>query len=223
MTDDGPVRVLVAEDVPRIRAALCTLVRSDPGLRLVADAATGSDAVRLARDLRPDVVLMDIQMPGTDGLAAARAILDGTAATRVLVLTTFDTDEYVYEALRIGASGFLLKNAPPEEILRGIRVVHAGHSMLAPEVTGRLIRVFATRPAPATPRRLMPPGVVLSAREIEVAGLVAQGLSNAEIAGELFLSPETVKTYVSRMLAKLGVRDRTQLAVLAVEAGLLRP
>ncbi|PZG03045.1 LuxR C-terminal-related transcriptional regulator, partial [Nonomuraea aridisoli] len=175
----------------------------------------GAEALRLILALAPDVALIDVQMPG-GGLEAARRVLAATERTRVIILTTFDLDEYVHDALTAGVSGFLLKNAAPQEVLHAVRTVHAGHAMLAPEVTARLMRQFAP------PRRRHPfAGAVLSEREVQVIRLVARGLSNQEIAGELVLSVETVRTYLKRMFAKLGVHDRTHLAVLAHEAGLL--
>lgn len=216
----NPARVLIVDDIPRLRTSLRILVDSDPGLRTVGEAGNGEDAIALAASLHPDVVMMDVQMPGLDGLAATERILQTAPAPRVLVLTTFDLDEYVYDALKAGASGFLLKNAPPEEILRGIHVVHAGNAMLAPEVTARLItEISGRRPARRSP---LGSSGMLSERELDVVRLIADGYSNGEIAARLFLSPETVKTYVSRLLLKLRVRDRTQLAILAHEAGLLR-
>lgn len=224
MTDrepGAPIRVLVADDSAGVRRAFRALLRDDPRFALVAVAADGDEALQQARDHRPDVVLMDVQMPGLDGLSATRGILAELASTRVLVLTTFDLDEYVTDALRAGAAGFLLKNSPPDEILRAIEVVHAGHATLAPEVTARMIAALDLGTPRVASRSPLAAGV-LSPRELEVTRLVARGLTNAEIGAELFLSAETAKTYVSRILTKYGVRDRTQLAVLAHEAGLLR-
>jgi DNA-binding NarL/FixJ family response regulator len=217
------VRVVVADDQLLVRAGFRVLVDSAPDLEVIGEAGDGVEAVELARRERPDVVLMDIRMPRMDGLEATRRIvadelLDGV---RVLVLTTFDLDEYVYQALRAGASGFLLKDTPPADLLAAIRVVAAGDALLAPRVTRRLIEEFARRPEPAavTPAAL----AALTDREREVLALVARGLSNAEIAERLFVSAATTKTHVSRVLAKLGARDRAQLVMLAYETGLATP
>jgi DNA-binding NarL/FixJ family response regulator len=217
------VRVVVADDQLLVRAGFRVLVDSAPDLEVIGEAGDGTEAVELARRERPDVVLMDIRMPRMDGLEATRRIvadelLDGV---RVLVLTTFDLDEYVYQALRAGASGFLLKDTPPADLLAAVRVVAAGDALLAPRVTRRLIEEFARRPEPAavTPAAL----AALTDREREVLALVARGLSNAEIAERLFVSAATTKTHVSRVLAKLGARDRAQLVMLAYETGLVTP
>ncbi|MGY2129418.1 response regulator [Blastococcus sp. SYSU DS0617] len=196
------------------------MLETEPDLSVVAEAADGAEAVRLAGELRPDIALLDIRMPGMDGLEAARRILADAGGTRVLMLTTFDLDEYVYEALRIGAGGFLLKDTTAERLVEGIRAVAAGEALLAPAVTRRLIEEFTRRP-PDRPR----PAVVdrLTARELEVFGLVARGLSNAEISRQLFLGETTVKTHVARVLAKLDLRDRIQAVVLAYESGVVRP
>lgn len=215
----SPVRVVIADDSAGVRRAFRALLRSDPQVVLVGEASDGEEAVAIARATSPDVVLIDVQMPRMSGLVATQQILATSPDVRVVVVTTFDLDEYVYEALRVGASGFLLKNAPPAELLRAIRVVHEGNAMLAPEVTSRLIAGLSA-PKHAEPSPLAQG--VLSGRELEVTRLVARGLSNAEIGDRLFISRETAKTYVSRILVKLQVRDRTQLAVLAHEAGLLR-
>ncbi|MEV4019292.1 response regulator transcription factor [Nonomuraea angiospora] len=213
----GVVSVFLADDDDRFRAAYRKLFHRTEGFRVAGEAGDGETAARLVGALKPAVALLDVQMPGMSGLEAARRILQD-AATRVIMLTTFDLDEYVYEALTLGASGFLLKNASPQEVLQAVRTVHAGHAMLAPEVTARLIRQFA----PGRPeRRHAFAGQVLSEREVQVVRLVARGHSNQQIADELFLSVETVRTYLRRMFAKLGVNDRTHLAVLAHEAGLL--
>ncbi|MBB5782964.1 response regulator [Nonomuraea jabiensis] len=213
----GVVSVFLADDDDRFRAAYRKLFDRTEGFRVAGEAGDGETAARLVGALKPAVALLDVQMPGMSGLEAARRILPD-AATRVIMLTTFDLDEYVYEALTLGASGFLLKNASPQEVLQAVRTVHAGHAMLAPEVTARLIRRFTPqRPG----RRHAFAGQVLSERELQVVRLVARGHSNQEIADELFLSVETVRTYLRRMFAKLGVHDRTHLAVLAHEAGLL--
>jgi DNA-binding NarL/FixJ family response regulator len=217
------IRVLVADDQALVRAGFGVLVDSAADLQVVGEAGDGVQAVELARRERPDVVLMDIRMPTMDGLEATRRItaLDEAAAVRILMLTTFHLDEYVYQALRAGASGFLLKDTPPAELLAAIRIVAAGDALLAPRVTRRLIQEFARRPgpAPATPDALG----ALTEREREVLVLVAGGLSNAEIAAQLVVSPATSKTHVSRVLTKLGARDRAQLVMLAYETGLVTP
>ena len=217
------IRVVVADDQTLVRAGFRVLVESAPDLEVVGEAGDGVEAVELARRELPDVVLMDIRMPRMDGLEATRRIvaLDRAEGVRVLVLTTFDLDEYVYEALRAGASGFLLKDTPPADLLAAIRVVAAGDALLAPSVTRRLIAEFARRPEPSavTPADL----AALTDREREVLALVARGLSNAEIAELLVVSGATAKTHVSRVLAKLGARDRAQLVMLAYETGLVTP
>ncbi|SDK54911.1 DNA-binding response regulator, NarL/FixJ family, contains REC and HTH domains [Nonomuraea maritima] len=211
------VSVIIAEDDDLLRASLRELVDSDPGLLTVAEARDGGEAVAAADRLRPGVVLMDIRMPGTDGLAATAAICARHPATRVVVLTTFDLDEYVYEALRAGAAGFLLKNTPPAQIVRAIHVVHEGDAMLAPEVTRRMIAGLAERrPARGTGAARFD---ALTERERDVVAAIVRGLSNEEIAAALFLSRATVKTYLSRLFVKVGVRDRTQLVILAYESG----
>jgi DNA-binding NarL/FixJ family response regulator len=216
-------RVVVADDQALVRAGFRLLVDSAADLEVVGEAADGAQAVELARRERPDVVLMDIRMPVLDGLEATRQIgaLDETAAVRILVLTTFDLDEYVYEALRAGASGFVLKDIPPADLLTAIRIVAAGDALLAPSVTRRLIAQYARRPGPAPVSTAALE--VLTDREREVLVLVARGLSNGEIAGHLVVSPATSKTHVSRLLTKLGARDRAQLVAVAYEAGLVIP
>lgn len=217
------VRVLVADDQPLVRAGLRMLLSTVPDLEVVGEAANGEEAKALVESLSPDVVLMDVRMPGTDGLQAASAILSTPklAGVRVVMLTTFDVDDYIFEALELGASGFLLKDAEPEEIVRAIRAAAAGDAVLSPTVTRRLIADYARRP-----RRPLVDSSALDAlteREREVMALVARGLSNDEIGAQLFMSRLTAKTHVSRILAKLGARDRAQLVVLAYELGLVEP
>ncbi|MEV0386246.1 response regulator transcription factor [Nonomuraea sp. NPDC050643] len=209
------VKVLVAEDQELLRASLLELVASDPELTAAGEAGDGREAVEAARRLRPDVVLMDIRMPVMDGLEATRAICAADLSAKVVILTTFDLDEYVYEALRAGASGFLLKNAGTEEILRAVHIAYEGNAMLAPEVTRRMIAELAVR----RPRPEPAPLTRLTERERDVVAAIVRGMSNEEIAAALFLSRATVKTYLSRLFLKLGVRDRTQLVILAYESG----
>jgi DNA-binding NarL/FixJ family response regulator len=224
MTGIGPIRVLVADDQPLLRASFARLIDSAPDLQVVGEAGNGHDAVVGARSTGADVVLMDIRMPGLDGLAATRRITTEAdlAHTRILILTTFEIDEYVFEALRSGASGFLGKSAEPEEVLTAIRVVHRGDALLTPAATRSLISRFLARPdhgLDATPARL----ACLTDRERDVLALVGTGLSNDDIAGHLTLSPHTVKTHVNRTMMKLGAHDRAQLVVIAYETGLVRP
>ncbi|MFH9737941.1 response regulator [Streptomyces roseolus] len=222
------IRVLLADDQALLRSAFRVLVDSEPDMEVVGEAADGAQAVALARSARPDVVLMDIRMPGTDGLAATRAITADPelADVRIVMLTTFEIDEYVVESLRAGASGFLGKGAEPDELLGAIRIAHAGEALLSPAATKGLIATFLAQSAAADPvgarvdaGRL----AALTAREREVLVLVGGGLSNDEIAERLDVSPLTVKTHVNRTMAKLGARDRAQLVVTAYETGLVRP
>jgi DNA-binding NarL/FixJ family response regulator len=213
----GHLRLLVADDQAVVRMGFTAMLDSQPDMTVVGTAEDGKQAVRIARELRPDVVLMDIRMPVLDGIEATRQLSLDQAPPSVLVLTTFDLDDYVYEALRAGASGFLLKDATPEEILAAVRIVGAGEALLAPSVTRRLIAEFAAR------RRLLAPPALdrLTAREREVLLLVAAGLTNAEIAGRLCLAEQTVKSHVSSVLFKLELRDRVQAVILAYESGLV--
>ena len=220
----GTTRCLIADDQAMVREGFAAVLAAQPGLQVVGQAADGADAVRLARHLLPDVVLMDVRMPVMDGLEAARQILGsaaGTARPKVLMLTTFDLDDYVYEALRAGASGFLLKDATAAELVHAVRVVAAGDALLAPSVTRRLIADFARRP-PSGPR--FPPAAgALTQRETEVLRLIAHGLSNTEISSALVIAEQTTKTHVGRILAKLDLRDRAQAVVFAYETGLVTP
>jgi DNA-binding NarL/FixJ family response regulator len=213
------IRVLVADDQKLVRGGFRMILSAEPDIEVVGEAADGEEAVALARDLRPEVVLMDVRMPNVDGIEATRRIVGGTAgAPHVLVLTTFDLDEYVYEALRAGASGFLLKDAPEEQLVAGIRIVADGGSLFAPAVTRRLIERFAG----AAPQEPPPALADLTPRELEVLRLLARGLSNAEIASELVLSEHTAKTHVAHILGKLDLRDRVQAVVFAYESGIVR-
>jgi DNA-binding NarL/FixJ family response regulator len=217
------VRVGVADDQPLIRTGLRTMIDHAPDLELAGEAGNGEEAVELARRHRPDVILMDVRMPVLDGIEATRRITAdaGLAGVRVVVLTTFDLDDYVYAAIRAGASGFLLKDAPPEDVLEAVRVVARGDALLAPSVTRRLIAELAARPdedRPAPPQLHM-----LTDRERDVLELVGRGLSNAEIGERLYVSPATAKTHVSHVMTKLHARDRAQLVVIAYESGLVRP
>jgi DNA-binding NarL/FixJ family response regulator len=224
------IRVVLADDQPLVRAGLRVLIADTPGIDVVGEAENGAQAVKLARDVQPDVVVMDIRMPGMDGIEATRMITAdraaartaGDHAARVVVLTTFDDDDYVYAALRAGASGFLVKDMALEDILTAIRVVAAGDALIAPGVTRRLIAQFADRagPAPAPQRREIDG---ITEREREVLTLVGRGMSNAEIAASLFISAATAKAHVARLLAKVGARDRVQLVIAAYEAGLVSP
>jgi len=215
------IRVLIADDQALVRAGFRVLIDSAADLEVVGEAGDGREAVDLARTTHADVVLMDVRMPVLDGLAATRELAGKQGGPRIIILTTFDIDEYVFEALRAGASGFLLKDTEPAELLQAVRIVAGGEALLAPSVTRRLIEEFATRP---DPHRTPPAALeVLTEREREVLALVARGLSNGEIAMELFISPATAKTHVSRVMMKLGARDRAQLVVTAYETGLVSP
>jgi DNA-binding NarL/FixJ family response regulator len=215
-----PIRVLIADDQVLVRTGLVTIVDAQPDLEVAGECGDGQTAVDLAGRLRPDVVVMDVRMPVLDGIEATR-LLAGAGVpqpVKVLVVTTFNLDEYVYRALRAGASGFLLKDAPPAQLLHGIRTVATGAALLDPEVTRKLVGAYATRIRPEDDSR---PDVPLTPRELEVLRLIADGLSNGEIAGTLVISQETVKTYVSRILTKLGLRDRVQAVVYAYRHGLV--
>ena len=219
------VRIMIADDQALVRAGFKMILDAEDDIEVIGEAVDGLQAVDMAKRLKPDVVLMDIRMPELDGIEATRRVVkaagDDEQPVRVIMLTTFDLNEYVYEALRAGASGFLLKDVPPEQLAAGIRVVAGGEALLAPSITRRLIEEFA-EVAPAIPEA--PPGLdELTARELEVFKLVARGLSNAEIASELVVSETTVKTHVARMLMKLGLRDRVQAVVLAYESGVAIP
>jgi DNA-binding NarL/FixJ family response regulator len=215
------ISVLLADDQSMVRAGFRMILESEPDVEVVGEAADGEQAAASARRLRPDVVLMDIQMPGGDGLQATRRITEtADLGTRVVILTTFERDEYVFEALQAGASGFLLKNAPPEQLVDAVRVVAAGEALLAPSVTRRIIEQFARRPVGADVRARVES---LTQREREVLVMLARGRSNSELADELFVSEGTVKTHVSSLLSKLGLRDRVQAVVLAYESGLVVP
>jgi DNA-binding NarL/FixJ family response regulator len=219
----GITRVVLVDDQGLVRGGLRALIAAEADLEVVGEAADGAQAVDIVRKVRPDVVLMDIRMPGVDGLEATRRIAADPelADVRVLVLTTFEIDEYVFEALRVGASGFLLKDEEPVELLRAVRVVAAGESLLSPSVTRRVVEAFAAGPAPSGP--LVSSLEELTEREREIVALVGTGLSNHEIAQHLVISPATARTHVSRAMLKLGARDRAQLVVFAYEAGLVAP
>ncbi|MEV2190184.1 response regulator transcription factor [Streptomyces phaeochromogenes] len=213
------VRVVLADDQPLVRAALRMVIAETPGLEVVGEAGTGAEAVELAGAERPDVVVMDIRMPGMDGIEATRLITEGSGGAQVIMLTTFDDDDYLYGALRAGAAGFLVKDMALDDILDAIRVVATGDGLLAPSVTRRLIREFAERPRSAAPAPRTALGI--TDREREVLTLIGNGLSNTEIAARLSISVATAKTYVTRLLAKLDARDRVRLVIIAYEAGLV--
>jgi len=210
------IRVLVADDQSMVRAGFRMLLSSEEDIEVVAEASNGLEAVDKTARFRPSVVLMDIRMPALDGLQATRRILAADDTARILILTTFDLDEYVYEALRVGASGFVLKDDPPEQLLAAIRTVAGGDALLSPTITKRVIKQFVRIPRPAPPKELDD----LTERELDVFRLIARGLSNAEIGGELYISDTTVKTHITHILQKLDLRDRVQAVVLAYETGL---
>jgi DNA-binding NarL/FixJ family response regulator len=215
------IRVVVVDDQALVRGGFRMILDAQRDIEVVAEAGDGREALDKARELRPDVVLMDIRMPELDGLEATRRLLTGDDSSRVLILTTFDADEYVYEAMKAGASGFLLKDVRPEQLAEAVRVVAAGDALLAPAITRRLVEQFVRRPPPGSEK---PPELAeLTERELDVLVLVARGLSNAEIASALFLTEATVKTHVTHIFAKLNVRDRVQAVVLAYESGLVQP
>jgi DNA-binding NarL/FixJ family response regulator len=215
------IRVLIADDQALVRAGFHAILESQDDIEVAGEATDGQEAIERARELHPDVVLMDIRMPGLDGIEATRRLLKEAGAPKVLMLTTFDLDEYLYEAMRAGASGFLLKDVPREQLINAVRTVAQGDALLAPALVRRLIEDFVRRPRPGMS---VPPEVEdLSARELEVLKLVAGGLSNAEIAKKLFLSEATVRTHVGHVLSKLRLRDRVQAVVLAYECGVVQP
>ena len=219
-----PIRVVIVDDQQLVRAGFQRILETEPGIEVVGEAEDGAQAIEVVRWRRPDVVLMDIQMPVMDGLEATRRILAGrTDGPRVLMLTTFDLDEYVYEALRAGASGFLLKDTPPEQLVEAIHVVAGGDALLSPTITKRVIEEFIRRPPSSIATAPSPKVAELTARELEVLGFMARGLSNAEIARDLFVSETTVKTHVARILMKLDLRDRVQAVVFAYETGIVQP
>jgi DNA-binding NarL/FixJ family response regulator len=215
------IRVLIVDDQALVRAGFHAILDGKDDIEVVAEAAEGQQALTLARDLHPDVVLMDIRMPGLDGIEATRRLLSHDNAPKVLMLTTFDLDEYLYEAMRAGASGFLLKDVPRDQLIDAVRTVARGDALLAPALVRRLVEDFVRRPPPGT--RVPPQVAELSARELDVLKLIARGLSNAEIATTLFLSEATVRTHLGHILGKLHLRDRVQAVVLAYESGLVTP
>jgi DNA-binding NarL/FixJ family response regulator len=214
------IDVLIADDQSLVRAGLRAILETQEDMHVVGEAADGGEAVEMTQRLSPDVVLMDIRMPGEDGIEATRRLSRGPSESRILILTTFDLDEYVYEAMKAGASGFLLKDAPREQLIASVRMVYAGDALLAPAITRRFIEAFVRRPPPGSHR---PPELdSLSPRELDVLKLVARGLSNSEIASELYLSDATVKSHVAHLLTKLGIRSRVQAVVAAYESGLVQ-
>jgi DNA-binding NarL/FixJ family response regulator len=222
--NDGAIRCLIADDQAMVREGFAAMLGAEPGIKVAGQAIDGADAVRQARRLNPDVVLMDVRMPVMDGLEAARRILSaagGDEVPRVLMLTTFDLDEYVYEALRAGASGFLLKDATTAELIRAVQVVAGGDALLAPSVTRRLIADFTRKPPAKAPTPVAV--TALTSRETEVLRLIGHGMSNAEISDALSIAGETTKSHVKRILAKLGLRDRAQAVVMAYETSLVTP
>lgn len=219
-TQPAPARVLLADDQHLVRAGFRSILEHQADLAVVGEAGDGAEAVRLARELRPDLVLMDIRMPVLDGLAATRLVLADPLPPVVVVLTTFDADDFVFAALRDGAAGFLVKDTSPEELVASVRAVLAGDRILSPSITRRLIEAYVAAPDPTSAARVT---AALSERELEVLQLIARGRSNAEIAGELFIAETTVKTYVARLLQKLSLRDRVQAVVFAYEHGVVRP
>ena len=222
MTGTGPIRVLVVDDQELVRAGFCVILAAADGIEVAGEAGNGADAVALARAEAPDVVLMDIRMPGMDGLAATRLIAGtGEPGPKVVMLTTFGLDEYVYEALRAGASGFLLKDAPRHDLIAAVRAAAAGDALLAPSVTRMLIEAFSRKPPARAPSRAALAS--LTSRERDILRLIARGRSNAEIAGDLVVSEATVKTHVGHLLAKLGLRDRVQAVILAYETQMVVP
>ena len=214
------IRVLIADDQELVRTGFRVILNAEPDLEVVGESRDGKEVIEAARRLRPEVVLMDIRMPNLDGIEATRRITAAAGSPRVLILTTFDLDQYVYEALRAGASGFLLKDAAADDLLQAIRVIAAGEALLAPSITRRLIEDYARRPAP----RHQPDALAdLTARELEVMRLLARGMSNTDIARDLYLGDATIKTHVARIFSKLGLHDRAQAVVLAYETGLVQP
>jgi len=220
-----PINILLADDDDLVRTALRTILESEPDFRIVGEVANGAQAVEAARRLKPHIVLMDVQMPELNGIEATRKLLDGAVGEgpRVLVLTTFEMDEYVFEALRAGASGFLLKRTPADDLISGIKVVAGGEALLSPSITRRLIREFVKRPSAKSDGTVARRLDLLTERELEVLTLVANGLSNGEIADRIFISEGTVKTHIRRLFSKLDVRDRTQAVIFAYNAGLVQP
>jgi DNA-binding NarL/FixJ family response regulator len=215
------ISVLIADDQDLVREGLRMLLQAEPGITVAGEAGTGTEAITTARKLDPDVVLMDVRMPGMDGIEAAAHLIQAGSRAKILMLTTFDLDQYVYRAMRAGASGFLLKDASRDQLATAVRTVAAGEALLAPSITRRLIEDFCRRPAPDA----MAAGTArkLTERELDVVKLVAKGLSNGEIAARLYLSDATVKSHIARILAKLGLRDRVQIVILAYETGIVRP